>query len=122
LGFFCFRLRSATSGGLLQIDSRSFDVVVIARQTSELRERICPSSPDIRAQVVYAVQKERTERVADFLLRRTGIETGPCLGKDCCATVAKQMGELPGWASERTDAEIQDYLHEIALGQTFRQA
>ena len=108
------------SGRLQQIDSRSFDVVVIERQTSELRERICPSSPDIRTQMVYAVQEDHTKHLADFFLRRTGIGTGPCLDKDCCATVAKQLGELPGWASERTDAEIQDYLDEIALEQTFR--
>ena len=97
-------------------------MIAIASRTSELRERICPSNQDIRAQLVYAVQKERTERVADFLLRRTGIGTGPCLGKDCCATVARTMGELHGWTAERTDAEIQDYLDEIALGQAFRRS
>ena len=110
------------SGRLQQIDSRSFDVVVIARQTSELRECICPSSPDIRTQMVYAVQKDHTKHLADFFLRRTGSGTGPCLGKDCCATVVKQMGELHGWTTERIDAEIRDCLDEFALGQLFRQA
>jgi glycerol-3-phosphate dehydrogenase len=68
------------------------------------------------------VEHERTGALADFLLRRTGIGTSPCMGKDCCETIAVQMGELHGWDRARIDREIRDYLDEIALGQQFRAA
>jgi hypothetical protein len=44
------------------------------------------------------------------------------MGKDCCETIAVQMGELHGWDRARIDREIRDYLDEIALGQQFRAA
>jgi glycerol-3-phosphate dehydrogenase len=100
---------------------RSADLLTLAQQSPELRERLCPSKPDIRAQVVYALKMERVETLADFLLRRTGIGTSPCLGKDCCAGIAQEIGRLRGWTAERTDREIREYLEEIALGQAFRQ-
>jgi glycerol-3-phosphate dehydrogenase len=94
----------------------------MASRAPELRERLCKQNPDIRAQLMHAVEHERTGTLADFLLRRTGIGTSPCMGKDCCETIAVQMGELHGWDRARIDREIRDYLDEIALGQQFRAA
>ena len=96
-------------------------VLTVANRGPELKERLCKQNPDIRAQLVYATEHERTATLTDFLLRRTGIGTSPCLGKDCCEAIALQMGELCGWSRERIEREIRDYLDEIALGQQFRQ-
>jgi len=95
-------------------------VLQIAERAPELRERLCKQNPDIRAQLLYAVEHELTETLRDFLLHRTGIGTSACLGKDCCGEIARWMGELRGWDSRRIDQEIGDYLDEIALGQRFR--
>ena len=54
------------------------------------------------------------------MLRRTGIGTSPCLGKDCCEPIGVWMGEARGWDRRRIDREIREYLDEIALGQQFR--
>ena len=97
-------------------------ILAMASRAPELRERLCKQNPDIRAQLMHAVEHERTGALADFLLRRTGIGTSPCMGKDCCETIAHQMGELHGWDRARIDREIRDYLDEIALGQQFRAA
>ena len=97
-------------------------ILAMAGRAPELRERLCKQNPDIRAQLMHAVEHERTGTLADFLLRRTGIGTSPCMGKDCCETIAVQMGELHGWDRARIDREIRDYLDEIALGQQFRAA
>ncbi|HEX7550516.1 MAG TPA: glycerol-3-phosphate dehydrogenase [Candidatus Methylomirabilis sp.] len=97
-------------------------ILAMASRAPELRERLCKQNPDIRAQLMHAVERERTGALADFLLRRTGIGTSPCMGKDCCETIAHQMGELHGWDRARIDREIRDYLDEIALGQQFRAA
>jgi len=97
-------------------------VLAMAGRAPSMKERLCKQNPDIRAQLQYAVERERAETLADFLLRRTGIGNSPCLGKDCCEQIAVWMGELKGWSRERTDREIRDYLDEIALGQRFREA
>ena len=97
-------------------------ILAMASRAPELRERLCKQNPDIRAQLIHAVEHERTGTLADFLLRRTGIGTSPCMGKDCCEAIAVQMGELHGWDRARIDREIRDYLDEIALGQQFRAA
>ena len=97
-------------------------ILTMAGRDTALKERLCKQNPEIRAQLPYAVERERAETLSDFLLRRTGIGTSPCLGKDCCEQIAVWMGELKGWSRERTDREIHDYLDEIALGQRFREA
>ncbi len=96
-------------------------VLAVAGRSSELRERLCKQNPDIRAQLAHAVEHERTETLRDFLLRRTGIGTSPCMGKDCCEQIALWLGELKGWTRERIDREIREYLDEIALAQRFRE-
>jgi glycerol-3-phosphate dehydrogenase len=96
-------------------------VLEIAGGAPELKERLCKQNPDIRAQLVYAMERELTETLRDFLFHRTGIGTSPCLGKDCCEQIAVWMGEIRGWDRRRIDREIQEYLDEIALGQRFRE-
>jgi glycerol-3-phosphate dehydrogenase len=108
--------------GLLNTYGRRYpSILTTAGRAPELRERLCPQNPDIRAQLVHAVEQERTERLRDFLLHRTGIGASPCLGTDCCERIAGWMGELKGWSRQRIDQEIADYLDEIALGQRFRE-
>jgi glycerol-3-phosphate dehydrogenase len=99
---------------------RYTDLLEIAGQGPELRERLCKQNPDIRAQLVYAVEHEEAETLRDFLLRRTGIGTSPCLGKNCCEQIAIWMGAIRGWDRHRIDREIREYLDEVALGQRFR--
>ncbi len=106
---------------LLQIYGRRYPAVLeSAARAPELRERLCKQNPDIRAQLLYAVEHELTETLSDFLLRRTGIGTSACMGLDCCRQIAAWMGEVRGWDARRVDREIQAYLDEIALGQRFR--
>jgi len=115
-------LQPAQVQNLLNTYGRRYPTVLaVAGRAPEMKERLCPQNPDIRAQLVYAVEHERTETLADFMLRRTGIGTSPCLGKDCCEPIARWMADLKGWDRQRTDREIHQYLDEIALGQQFRE-
>jgi glycerol-3-phosphate dehydrogenase len=107
---------------LIEIYGRRYAAVLeIAERAPELKGRLCKQNPDIRAQLLYAVEHEMTETLRDFMLHRTGIGTSPCLGKDCCQPIAAWMGEIRGWDRQRIDREIQAYLDEIALGQRFRE-
>jgi len=106
---------------LLDTYGRRYTTVLsLAGRSPEMKERLCEQNPDIRAQLSYALEHELTERLSDFLLRRTGIGTSPCLGKDCCERIATLMGEAKGWDRRRVDGEIAAYLDEVALGQQFR--
>jgi len=96
-------------------------VLALASRSAELKERLCKQNPDIHAQLVHAVEHECAETLSDFMLRRTGIGTSPCRGKDCCEEIALRMGELRHWTRERRDHEIREYLDEITLGQRFRE-
>ncbi|HEX7547733.1 MAG TPA: glycerol-3-phosphate dehydrogenase/oxidase, partial [Candidatus Methylomirabilis sp.] len=104
-------LEPAQIQNLLNTYGRRYPAILaMASRAPELKERLCKQNPDIRAQLIHAVEHERTGTLADFLLRRTGIGTSPCMGKDCCETIAVQMGELHGWDRARIDREIRDYL------------
>lgn len=114
-------LESDQIQNLLTTYGRRYTTVLqIAERAPKLKERLCRQNPDIRAQLLYAVEQEMTETLRDFLLHRTGIGTSACLGKDCCGEIARWMGDLRGWDQRRIDREIRDYLDEVALGQRFR--
>ncbi len=115
-------LEPAQIQNLLDIYGRRYPTILaLAGRSPELKDRLCARNPDIRAQLTHGVEQERAETLVDFLLRRTGIGTSPCRGKDCCEQIAVWMAELKGWSRARTDREIHDYLDEIALGEQFRE-
>ncbi|MBI4414066.1 MAG: glycerol-3-phosphate dehydrogenase/oxidase, partial [candidate division NC10 bacterium] len=88
----------------------------------DLKARLCPSNPDIAAQLLHAVEEEAAVRLTDVLLRRTGIGTSPCLGRDCAEAIAARMAVLCGWDRARQERELAAYWEEVALGQRFREA
>ena len=88
----------------------------------DLKARLCPSNPDIAAQLAQAVEGEAALSLEDVLLRRTGIGTSPCLGRDCAETIAGRMAALCGWDHARQERELAAYWEEVALGQRFREA
>jgi glycerol-3-phosphate dehydrogenase len=96
------------------------EVLAPVEADPRLGERVCPRNPDIAAQVRFAVEREMARHLADVMLRRTGLGTSRCLGRDCCERVAQIMGAALGWDAERLAREVAAYLDEIALGQRFR--
>jgi glycerol-3-phosphate dehydrogenase len=83
-------------------------------------ERLCPSNPDVVAQLHHAVNDELTVSLQDFLLRRTGIGTSRCQGRDCAEGIAQRMAPLLGWSARRLDAELEAYQGQVARSQRFR--
>ena len=77
-------------------------VLAHAETDSTLLERLGPSVPDVRAQIVHAVRQEMAHTVADVIFRRTGIGTLGDPGDAVLERVADTMGDLLGWdAAER---------------------
>ena len=83
-------------------------------------ERLCPSNPDVVAQLHHAVQDELTVSLQDFMLRRTGIGTSSCQGEDCAEPIARRMGALLGWSTRRLDAELEAFDAHVARSRRFR--
>ena len=83
-------------------------------------EPLCPSNPDIAAQLHHAVHEELTVSLQDFLLRRTGIGTSRCQGADCAESIARRLGLMLGWSLRRRDAELEAYRAHVARSQRFR--
>lgn len=111
----------AQGEALIQIyGPRFLDVLELTKAEPGLKERLCPKNPDIKAQVKYSVENEMALKLTDFMLRRTGIGTSECVGRDCCEGIAELMGKYLGWDRERREQEIKEYLEEIELGQRFR--
>ena len=88
-------------------------VIELAGKVPGGAERLCPSNPDIVAELHQAVQDELTVSLQDFLLRRTGIGTSHCQGEDCAEAIGQRMAVLLGWSSRRLDAELQAYESHI---------
>jgi glycerol-3-phosphate dehydrogenase len=76
--------------------------------------------PEIRAEVVYAVEREMALRVSDVLMRRLHLfYEDPQHGAGVAANVARKMAELLGWSSTREDDEIGEYLEEVRKSREF---
>jgi glycerol-3-phosphate dehydrogenase len=99
---------------------RAGAILDLARRLPGGTERLCKSAPDILAQLHWAVETELTVSLQDFLLRRTGIGTGPCLGLDCAAAIAGRMGALRGWSARRLEAELDAYHAVVRQALRFR--
>jgi glycerol-3-phosphate dehydrogenase len=83
-------------------------------------ERLCPSNPDVVAQLHHGVHEELTVSLQDVLLRRTGIGTSRCQGRDCAEPIARRLALLLGWSGRRLDAELEAYQSHVARSQRFR--
>ena len=84
------------------------------------RERLCPSNPDIVAELHHAVQDELAVSLQDVLLRRTGIGTSRCQGLDCAEAIGRRMAQLLGWTPRRLQAEFDAYAAHVARSHKFR--
>jgi len=81
---------------------------------------LVPGRPEIRAEVVYAVEREMALRLTDVLIRRLHLfYEDPQHGAGVAANVARKMTELLGWGSTREDDEIGDYLEQVRNSREF---
>lgn len=85
-------------------------------------EPLCPQNPEIAAQLHLAVQDELAVSLQDVLLRRTGIGTSRCQGRDCAEAIGRRLAERGGWSARRLDAELDAWAAHLARSQRFRAA
>ncbi len=108
---------------LVEIYGRAYPRVLdLARKLPDGPARLCPSNPDIVAQLHHALAEEMTVSLQDFLLRRTAIGQSACLGLDCYEAIGRRMSALAGWSSRRLDAELEAYRASVERSLRFRSA
>jgi glycerol-3-phosphate dehydrogenase len=56
----------------------------------------------------------------DVMLRRTGIGTSHCQGRDCAESIARRLAPLLGWSGRRIDAELEAFQAHVARSHRFR--
>jgi len=96
-------------------------VLELGRKLPDGFERLCPSNPEIVAQLHHALREELAVSLQDVLLRRTGIGQSRCQGLDCAESIAARMAELGGWSKRRLDAELEAYSQHVERSRRFRQ-
>ncbi|HET8576094.1 MAG TPA: glycerol-3-phosphate dehydrogenase/oxidase [Methylomirabilota bacterium] len=97
-------------------------VLELGRKLPDGLERLCPSNPEIVAQLHQAVTEELAVSLQDVLLRRTGIGQSRCQGLDCAPAIARRMSRLLGWSPRRLDAELDAYHEYVERSHRFREA
>ncbi len=116
-------LSRETMQTLVEIYGRAYPRVLdLARKLPDGTARLCPSNPDIVAQLHHALAEEMTVSLQDFLLRRTVIGQSACLGLDCYEAIGRRMSALAGWSSRRLDAELEAYHASVERSLRFRSA
>jgi glycerol-3-phosphate dehydrogenase len=95
-------------------------VIDLAGKVAGGPDPLCPSNPDVVAELHRAVQDEMAVSLQDVLLRRTGIGTSRCQGRDCAESIGRRMAPLLGWTPRRLDAELDAYHAHVERSQKFR--
>jgi len=91
-------------------------VLQLASTDPRLAEQILPGMPDLKAEVVFAVEYEQARSVADVLLRRTriGLTSASSLSTaDSVREVAELTGGPLGWSPGQVAAEAEAWAETV---------
>lgn len=86
--------------------ARHEEVLELIRADASLAEPIIPGRPECLAQVVFAVEHEWAQTLADVVFRRTGLATLGDPGDSALDRVAQLAGARLGWDSRRRREEV----------------
>jgi glycerol-3-phosphate dehydrogenase len=116
-----YNLSRQTVNHLVNVYGAKFhDVLKYVGTNKVLGNQISQSTPDILAQIQYAVDEESALTLNDFMLRRTNIGWSPMQGRDAIETVASNLGLLLGWSAWERMKQVDKYHDFLNLCQKFR--
>ena len=98
--------------------ARALEILELTKENPELSQKITPEFPDIKAQIVYAVQAEFAQNFIDLLRRRTTLAMQGNYGLDLFPVVAETLTKYCSWSQEKCDrawAEYRTYMEENCL-------
>ncbi len=89
------------------------DILRLAQADPRLLERLHPSRPEILAQVVYAVQKEKAFHLEDVLLRRLELGYSQERWGEAAEKTSRLMAELLNWDENKRQEELDQYHQKL---------
>ena len=89
--------------------AKAIEVLALTRENPALRESISPDLPDIKAQIVYAVERELAYTLVDILRRRTTLAMNGEYGMNLLPVVTEILEKHCGWTPEQSDRARADY-------------
>jgi glycerol-3-phosphate dehydrogenase len=84
---------------------RAADVIRLM-QHDELRQHVSPQHATTRAEVIYVIRNEMAVRLADIVIRRTGLGAAEHPGKEATRRCAQLAAAELGWDEGRLSDEI----------------
>lgn len=89
--------------------SQAAKVLALAKDEPELAEAITTELPDIKAQIVYAVQSELAHTLLDITRRRTAIAMLDNYGLDVVPVLTDTLQKYCGWTAEKCNDQVEAY-------------
>jgi glycerol-3-phosphate dehydrogenase len=89
--------------------ARALEVLTLTKEYPELAQSISPRLPDIKAQIVYAVNSEFAHNLIDIARRRTSLAMKGNYGLDLIPVMTETLQKYCGWSQDRCDRAIVEY-------------
>lgn len=103
-------VQADTSARLLALyGTRASEIVELIKKNSKLGERFDPKSPAVAAELIFAVDSEYAQTLADVFARRILLAFEPSHGLAGAERAAGILGEHLGWDAKRRKAELAGY-------------
>ena len=92
------------------------EIIRLVHERPELARPLCAGTDTIQAEVVYTIRREMAMRLADVLIRRTGLGSAAAPPDEAVRVAARIAQAELGWDEERTAQEIQEVGRFYAVG------
>ena len=89
--------------------ARALEVLALTKDNPELSQLLSTNVPDIKAQIVYAVESELAHNLVDILRRRTTLAMNGHYGMNLLPVVTETLEKHCGWTQEQSDRALADY-------------
>ena len=89
--------------------AKALEVLALTKDNPELCQRLDPELPDIKAQIVYAVESEFAHTLVDILRRRTTLAINGHYGINLLPEVLDTLQQYCGWDRQRCDRARAEY-------------
>jgi glycerol-3-phosphate dehydrogenase len=89
--------------------ARALEVLALTKNNPELCQPLSANVPDIKAQIVYAVESEQAHNLVDILRRRTTLAMNGHYGMNLLPVVVETLQKYCGWSPEKSDRARADY-------------
>ncbi len=89
--------------------AKALEVLALTKENQELGELLSSELPDIKAQIVYAVDSESAHTLVDILRRRTTLAMNGHYGMDLLPVITETLQQYCGWTQPQSDRACADY-------------